>query len=396
MTNYEELKSIYRDMFINGISKADVARRIARDNLGLAKEQYLTLLIDTCEHTKKGAATYYNNHIKQNKLNKATKHDQSSEGIKASDKTQEAKQKIQKDLESIDLSKEEFLVNNTQLTNFLAGCWHDFEGFSFTNSSKRINRQSQTKSSTYCSLLEAFDDYQWNKKNFSEVTKLLLELKTELHNGMIKNDEKGLFLTVSEVLYWGGVLKDNIAGPFLIKARKGKLVNYLHSLVNVLDSSTCSVKMISNLPSELLSDSGATKVYSLIGSESIIYDDRVSATLGVLINQFLGDKKLTPSLRLIMGKKDKRGINNRDPSNDTQKYPKKGSEEHHKKAHFISNVKANWLLSATASKLLREDDCFQYIVQNLCEYLNTNDEKWIAIRVLEASLFMAGHNVPTK
>ena len=53
MTNYEELKSLYRDMFINGISKADIARRIAHDNLGLAKEQYLTLLIDTCEHTNK-------------------------------------------------------------------------------------------------------------------------------------------------------------------------------------------------------------------------------------------------------------------------------------------------------------------------------------------------------
>jgi hypothetical protein len=289
--------------------------------------------------------------------------------------------------------KSEFLNNHIDLIDYICSAWNDFDDITLQNPSSKRNRVSDTKVSEYSSLEQAFTDYQWNGESFENSTRLLLETRKNLLRLMREGTSAEIFVELCRVLHWGGVLTNAITGPVLLKHTRNELVDYFKWIIDSkpFDASSQNFKCFESAPSALLSDSGTTKIYSVINDQCIIYDDRVAASFCFLISRHFNDSQLPPHLTLVVGAR-KNGNGNRDPSNRAHRFLPKASQPC-KNEHARSNLKSNWIISAVASKLL-DNDQFKSRVNEYSEKLDFNNQLWIAMRILEASLFMAGHTVP--
>ena len=131
--------------------------------------------------------------------------------------------------------------------------------------------------------------------------------------------------------------------------------------------------------SEILMNSGFTKIYSLLMDNFVIYDSRVGAALGLIIKEFLTEKnilKIPKELNFAYGnarptKGDNNTKNKRNPSTETYKFSVLRNNNIH---HTINNIKANWLLREIADNSIFKQE------EN-------------PIRTLEAALFMIGYSV---
>lgn len=299
----------------------------------------------------------------------------------------------------IEITKKKFLEKHEHLVDLMSDCWmgRNTTNIVFKNRSLRRFRKSNNEVSIYSNLSEAYQDFQWGSDDFCSSTRKLLDLQVKIRKD-IRTDSKGdLLAHLCEVLAWGGVLTTAVTTPLLVKYQQNELLSYFEWIYekSPFDASSMDFSELGKLPSNagvLLSNSGLTKIYSVIGSRCVIYDNRVSAALGKIIIEYLAEKPLAPELGIVMGP------NPRDPSTARHKFPKKSSGASHILAHAKSNVIVNWLILNAVDQLLTCSSAFKDEVNkqlsHCCEGHDiTRDEKWMAMRIYESGLFMAGHSV---
>lgn len=299
--------------------------------------------------------------------------------------------------------KNEFLSLNRELVEYLTRSWKELNGVSFTNYSRKSFRRSNLDQSTYSSLKEAFEDFQWDEKCFLDSTLELISFREKLNRAVESKDSSEVFIQACSVLSWGGVLTNSITSKLLDKHQQNSLLDYMTWIVveKPFDATSTDTNIFEKrYPETILSDSGVTKIYAVTGNECVIYDDRVAASLCYLISNYLGKKPLDDKhgLKLVRGQrvtqKNKKG--NRDPSSQDHRFLPKGPEPKNRIQHAQSNLKANWLISEVVINLLKTDQAFARLVDEHSHDLKFNNKMWIGMRIYESSLFMAGHTVPLK
>lgn len=203
--------------------------------------------------------------------------------------------------------------------------------------------------------------------SYHKNTEILNNLSLILINSKENENEKDVFVNCIKVLEWGQVFKGSVR--WVIDAyEQGALCDKINSALKVLDGKDGSgLKEFINGNSRM--DSGLTKIYSLASKDSIIYDDRVGAALGLLAKNYLKSIPdytggLPLELNFMPGRKKERN-----PSEAGFQFEGRGTNPSYIQAR--SNLMANWLVSGIVSKL---------------------NSTWNR-RSVEAALFMIGYRV---
>jgi hypothetical protein len=271
----------------------------------------------------------------------------------------------------------DFLVTRFENTNY-AWKWRD---------PKRHLRGS------YGNIRDALARYHWpirkqfgkspyfvSGADYASNELLLLEFQSRLRLAAETNDADLALQICKDVQRWGGTDRAPRGGGNLhrldqIHAGEG-LVAYLKSLVKRLE--TCENTGTFLARSDFVSNAGFTKIYSLFCPDFVIYDSRVAAVLGAFLAQWVATgNTVDDSLKLAwMPPNEGEGVESpklRDPS--TIDFPL--DQVRDRKEHFISNVRASWILSAVASRMKSPGI---WPLHN-------------RLRALEAALFTMGHDL---
>jgi hypothetical protein len=198
--------------------------------------------------------------------------------------------------------------------------------------------------------------------------------------GAIKDKRKEVaFRQCIKILDWGQVYRGAV-GWVVKQHEEDQLISCLIEGRDILEGdSLTAVSAFGN--GRLRMDSGLTKIYSLSSTRSIIYDDRVGAALGLLVQQFLEHDGKKHCLKAPKKPGNRRGIvpdklrfmrsgrKDRNPSRGMLSFPSRGSKA--SLNHARANVMANWILGAVSDRVSKIWD----------------------IRKLEATLFMIGYRV---
>jgi hypothetical protein len=190
-------------------------------------------------------------------------------------------------------------------------------------------------------------------------------------------------LTATEVQVWGGTER-NLGAVLSIGRNRKALQDYISACKTSFgegdryDGNAFKV-------SQLRSNAGFTKIYSLLFDDFIIYDSRVAAALGMLVVRYCQDSKrrdVPEDLCFAVMSGQSKALRN--PSTlefRFNKCPSTGSAQWCE--HIWSNVRANWILSTavreTAFAKAVHDDSQTFPVTPL--------------RALEAALFMIGYDL---
>ena len=303
-------------------------------------------------------------------------------------------------MNTVEITKQEFLKNQQGLIEFFISYWgKNSTKIIFKNTSKQHLRQRRGPFSEYKNFSEAYNDFKWGSDDFSKSTIKLLDLQGKIRNDIRCNLKGDLLAHLCKVLAWGGVVTKSIAEPLLDKYDNNELLTYFKWIYEKrpFDADRNDLSELENLPSNagiLLSNSGLTKIYCVIGSSCIIYDNRVSASLGHIITRYLGKEPLSAELSLVVGPKP------RNPSTILHKFPQKGTNGTNILSHAKSNLVTNWLISSVVGELLQNSQSFKNEVEDqlekCCQCPKVEaDEIWMAMRIYESGLFMAGHTVPS-
>ena len=205
--------------------------------------------------------------------------------------------------------------------------------------------------------------------------KVLDECSNKLRTSLYINDDEACFLACRQILEWGGVTNKNIDRISRMKNR----CDYFKYVIKVLEIDNDLEDYINT---DIIMNSGFTKIYSLIVEDFVIYDSRVGAALGLLVKYFCEEtkkEKIPEELRFAWGIKRKTlygqiAENPRNPSNQIYKFPLINNS----KIHIMNNNRANWLLKEILNKT---NSKFHYL------------DEGMALRALEAALFMIGYEV---
>lgn len=230
------------------------------------------------------------------------------------------------------------------------------------------------------SLSNAFEEYFWPaidsdyigpaKTDFKSNESILMLLSKSLKDSLNAKKPEALFIECIKILDWGQVYKGSISW-IVNQYEMGRLHNSISTASEILagDEMSCLAKFESG---QLRIDSGLTKIYALASDNSIIYDDRVGAALGLLAKRYLESQEQhncsitgTPDELDFMPGRDK----TRNPSTSILKFGKR--ENNSSYIHARSNLLANWLVGTVAERL---------------------GDSWDR-RKVEAALFMIGYRV---
>ncbi len=245
----------------------------------------------------------------------------------------------------------------------------------------------------YGSIRDALVKYHWpirryfgaspyfaSGADFASNSALLADLQSRLRLATQKANETLALQICKDVQIWGGTDKAPRGGGNLqrleeISAGNG-LVAYLTSLEKSLKTCDETGKFLERRG--FVSNAGFTKIYSLYFADFIIYDSRVAAVLGAFLAEWARNGNVVAdSLRLMwMPPNEGQGISRpklRNPSTTEITF----QQATDRKAHFVSNVRANWILSSVANRL---DSPGIWPLHN-------------RLRALEAALFMMGHDL---
>lgn len=207
------------------------------------------------------------------------------------------------------------------------------------------------------SLSDALDEYFWPTSNgldtsFQANNILLGGMSQKLQAALDGNNDNETFLQCINILDWGGTYKGSVR--WLVERHEaGRLVTDIRRAVEILDGNTRSDNNAFDLepgsPDSLRMDAGLTKIYSLASKESIIYDDRVGAALGLLARKYIesGEQpqnEVPPELDFMRGRSE-----DRNPSNGTLQFQGRGTNP--SAVHARSNLIANWIVGEVAKKL---------------------------------------------
>lgn len=218
-----------------------------------------------------------------------------------------------------------------------------------------------------------------DRASFDTNQGILNGLSDDLKAALESNDHNRVFVQCIRILDWGQVYRGSVKWV-LEQHGKGTLTKALRRGVAILDGK--SLKEIEEFDgSTLRMDSGLTKIFSLASRQSIIYDDRVGASIGLLVRRFLDE--YDHQIGVVnghAGKPEKRRVpetlrfmrsnrKSRNPSKGSLKFPSRSTKP--SLNHARSNLMANWVINAVSDKL---------------------GQAWPS-RKLEAALFMIGYDV---
>lgn len=233
----------------------------------------------------------------------------------------------------------------------------------------------RTKITWKCnSIYNAYEEYRWNGKDFSENAKELNKLSSDLKNGIVNEDTEMCRSAYVGILEWGSVLHGNKEKI----EEKESLVQYLKDAKQKLTTGSIERR---DYYKGVYMNSGFTKIYSLYIDDVIIYDSRMGAALDFLVRCYCEEKKLgeVPGLLRFAYGNSKGGKVNRNPSNGNYTFPLLRNAGYYDN-HIENNLKANWLLGEVLS--------FSSKFSEL--------PKGQQLRALEAALFMIGYEIPVK
>ena len=238
------------------------------------------------------------------------------------------------------------------------------------------------------SIFSAYENYTWKfnytdeyntiikGSNFTECEAVLYSLSVKLKSGVVQRNNNVCKAVSHQILEWGGVTNrnmekiENIGHDWCIYLSETK-----KQLERDLDSDEY-------YKSDIIMNSGFTKIYSLLVDDFLIYDGRLGAALGLLVRGYCEEKKLATipeELNFCWGAGresiiDSKEKSRRNPSSD--KYVFKSL--HSPKAHLENNIRANWII--------------QEILFNTKSKFNNLDESK-RMRAFESALFMIGYHV---
>ena len=190
--------------------------------------------------------------------------------------------------------------------------WEKYPNVNNKGSVVHINSLQNALDQYFWPTIVEDEDYDEDKVSFGTASfednaKVLLNLKKLLRNALDTNDKDAVFVQSIKILNWGQVYRGAV-GWLIERYEVGTLVSDIKSAIEILDGDK-SDRLSAFQKQELRIDSGLTKVYSLGSNNSIIYDDRVGAALGLLARGYLskvGWNSVPPELNFMRGRNNLR------------------------------------------------------------------------------------------
>ena len=220
------------------------------------------------------------------------------------------------------------------------------------------------------SIWEAYGNYYW-RGSFKDNQKELDRLAVDVRRARDGDDQKGFVEAACGVLRWGGVMGSN--GKTL-RDLGGAALSTFREASRLLDPSHADTARLDGVR---YMNAGWTKVYALMLDGFPIYDGRVGAAMGYLVQQYCiraGLRQVPTLLCFQWGMA--RGEQNRNPSMGSLRFP--GLTAANPRRWAECNIRAAWILG----EVCREGR-FGSLVQGR------------QLRALEAALFMIGYELPT-
>jgi hypothetical protein len=213
----------------------------------------------------------------------------------------------------------------------------------------------------------AIDSYDWKGIDFKKTVNRFKKWRTELQS----SDQSELEKTCEMILKWGGGGK--LVSRTMEKLRQEDVRNFLDRMNKIFDQDKIKIGELN----PYYISSGFTKIYAASNEKFIMYDGRVGAALCYFIRNYLEENKID-SLpdELIFGFGDGMGEQNRNPNKKGVKPNLFKEISSNRTNHFISNIKANWLLETMSFQVTFEE---------------ITDDKVFALQIV---LFMIGKNLP--
>lgn len=197
-------------------------------------------------------------------------------------------------------------------------------------------------------LADAFCQYEWNGKPWSENFGELTTYRQRLREAMAASNGDAAFGVCESILRWGGVWPNN---GRTLKARKAFLLKELRHMSAVLTSERTPTKSEVRLRNiDCSMNAGFVKIYSVLLDSCVIYDGRVGAALGLLARQYCEEQRLetVPSALAFAYGAPKEGANAkrpklRNPSRGAYRFPRLRRDV---RFHTEQTMRANWFLQA--------------------------------------------------
>ncbi len=219
-------------------------------------------------------------------------------------------------------------------------------------------------------LWEAHERYEWNGLNF-DVNQAELDCLAACVRRAVKDDDRLAFVGAAlGILNWGGVTAGNAAK---LRALGAEALPTFLAASRLLDPSHADTTLLQDVR---FMNSGWTKVYALMLDGLPIYDGRVGAAMGYLVQKHCTDEaldKVPDSLHFRWG--PAKGDHNRDPSSGPLRFKMLTHASPRKRAEC--NVRAAWVLNEVCGEERFGD-------------LPPDGR----LRALEAALFMIGYELP--
>jgi hypothetical protein len=238
------------------------------------------------------------------------------------------------------------------------------------------------------SINDAFTQYYWLTKNpisgevissFDENSECLQQLKEGLMRSINSNDANERLQSYDfckKTLEWGGVWRRIHIAKNIKSMNKEILPYYLRQTHDFLLSAQDAIPSFSfkegGVNYNLDIDSGTTKIYSLLNSNWIIYDGRVAAALGFLVQKWANSRKCSIPDILRFSRPTEPHRNPNPPGKNIFPLIRNDS------SRLTHNLYANWLVQGILEK------------SNWIEIFR-DTAKELQSRSLEAAFFMLGY-----
>ena len=228
------------------------------------------------------------------------------------------------------------------------------------------------------SLEDAYIQYYW-KANNVKTTDIIKKLEGMIQADYRINDQEKLLISCMAIMGWGGVLSNNNKTLFKLY-RNGSLKTMLERSLNTLKSSDPDLSCFNNNQDDACyMTSGYSKIISLLDSNFVIYDSRVAAALGMIVNIFCDEYKLNkiPGHLDFVIPSQKNDKTNRLPEG----FKRLAGYNMHKRY-------AKWMLRLS------------WLLGEVVKELNNNGHEFAGLkgkpkqmRAIEMSLFMLGYDI---
>ena len=218
------------------------------------------------------------------------------------------------------------------------------------------------------SLWQAYERYEWNGMDF-DVNRTELDcLAACVRRAVEDNDQSAFVGAASGILRWGGVTNGNVE---TLRNLGAKALPTFRDASHLLDPSSART---SRLEGVHYMNSGWTKVYALMLNDLPIYDGRVGAAMGYLVQKHCRDAELNGVPDLLHFRwGPAKGNHNRNPSSGLLWFKMLSTP----RIWAECNVRAAWILGEV---------CGEGRFADLPSARR--------LRALEAALFMIGYEIP--